>query len=227
MTNENLTGRLIGGLLLLAMLLGLWNNFALTEPIFSGAGYLQNGANMPALFGASVLLALFTSALSLTVAILVWPVLRRYTPALALAFLLMTGIGFVTSTVEQANFLAMQSLSQQYAKQPNLDPALFEVLRGMVSAYRNWSHFLDKFLGGATILLFNLALFRANLLPRLITGFGMLAALSQMSGIAHELFSRDLPMLMLAPLALAQLMLCLTLLARGFSQAGTQRPAAA
>ena len=112
--------------------------------------------------------------------------------AIVLAFLLMSGIGFATSTVEQGNFLAMQSLSQSYAKNPNLDPALFEVLRGMVSASRNWIHFLDKFLVGGTLVLLHLALFRANLLPRLITGFGMLAALTQ---ISFSELSSDTPFL--------------------------------
>lgn len=218
MTTEKQTGRLIGALMLTAMLLGLWNNFGLTGPIFSGAGYLRNGAQMPLLFGASALLGLVTSATGLAVTVIAWPVFRQYCPALGMAFVAMATVGFATSAVEQANFLSMLTLSQQYLRNPLADPALFLILSNIASAGRDWIHFIDKILGGATLLLLYLALLRTSLVPRFIPAFGVAAALIQMGGISLELFSRDLPKVMLAPLALTQLVLCLTLLARGFSK---------
>lgn len=218
MTTEKQTGRLIGALMLTAMLLGLWNNFGLTNPIFAGGGWIQNGAQMPTLFGAGALLGLVTSAMTLTAAIISWPILRQYTPSLALAFLLLTTIVFATSAMEQANFLSLRSLSLQYAKHPGSDPALFEILRSMVTANRYWIHYIDKLIGGGSMLVLYLALFRANLVPRFIPAFGMLAAPIQMIGISLELFLQDMPMIMLAPIALTQFVLCLTLLTRGFSQ---------
>lgn len=218
MITEKQTGRLVGALLLVAMLLGVWNNFGLTAPIYSGAGYLHHGAQMPFLFGASALLGLVTSAIGLAVGVVAWPVLRQYSPCLALGFLLLTAVGLATSAMEQSSFLSMLSLSQQYAKTAAPDPVLFEFLRSMVSADRNGIHYIDKIIGGGGILVLHLALFRSCLVPRFIPAFGAVAALTQMSGISLELFSRDLPPLMLAPLALAQLVLCLTLLVRGFSR---------
>lgn len=210
------TGRLVGALLLVAMATGLWSNFGLVDPIVDGAGFLANGANQPLRFGLAALLGLATSAMGLAAAILAWPVLRQYNASLGLAYLLLVAIGFAVSAAEQASFLSMQSLSRQYAANAGADPQLFEILRGVVSANRNWIHFIDKLIGGASLLLLHLALFRARLVPRALAAFGVVAALTQMGGIAQELFSRDLPMLMLAPLAIAQLLLCLTLLARGF-----------
>ena len=217
MMTERQTGRLIGALLLVAMLLGIWSNFMLTEPIFSGAGYLHNGSKMPLLFGAGAVLGLVTSGISVAVAVIAWPVLRKSSPALAMAFVVMAGVSLAVSASEQASFLSMQTLSQQFAKHPDADPALFQILRGMVSADRNWIHFIDKILGGASILVLYLALYRSGLVPRWIPAFGVVAAAMQMSGISLELFAIALPKLMLAPLALSQLILCLTLLGRGFA----------
>lgn len=216
MNTEIRAGRLTGALLLSAMVLGLWNNFALTNPIFYGAGWMKNASQMPSLFGASVLMGLATSALTLAAAITAWPVLRKYAPALALAFLLLTAIVFATSAVEQANFLSLRSLSLQYAKHPG-DPAVFEILRGVVMANRYWIHYIDKLIGGGSMLALHVALFRSRLVPRFIPVFGMLAVPIQMTGISLELFMQDMPMLMLAPIALAQLALCLNLLGRGFA----------
>jgi hypothetical protein len=217
MTTEKQTGRLIGALLLAAMLLGIWNNFVLTEPIFSGAGYLHNGAKMPLLFGASALLGLATSGISVAVAVMALPILRKSSPALAMAFVVMAGASLAVLASEQASFLSMQSLSQQFAEHADVDPVVLQILRGTVSANRDWIHFLDKILGGASILVLYLALYRSHRIPRFIPAAGVVAAVLQMTGISLELFSLDLPKVMLAPLALTQLVLCLTLLARGLA----------
>lgn len=217
MPNDIQTGRIVGALLLTTMVLGLWSNFGITGPIFEGGGFLANGADMPLRFGFTAVLGLMTSSLAVGIAVLSWPVLRRATPRLAMAYLMLVAAGFATSAVEQANFLSLQSLSQTYAKSDGADPALFEALRGMAAASRNWIHFIDKLVGGATMALFCMALYRGRLVPRALAAFGALAALVQMGGIGHELFSRDLPMLMIAPLALTVLLLSLTLLVRGYA----------
>ncbi len=225
MTTDKRTGRLIGALMLTAMLLGLWNNFNLTNPIFADAGWLLNGARMPGLFGASALLGMVTSSLTLAAAIFAWPILRQSAPAPALAFLLLSAIVFATSAVEQANFLSLRSLSLQYAGHAGRDPALFEILRGMAMADRYWIHYIDKLISGGAMLVLYVALFRSNLVPRLVPLLGMLAAPIQMTGISLELFLQDMPMVMLAPIALMQLVLCLTLLARGFAGPAGSRAA--
>ena len=54
MTSDKTSGRWFGALLLAAMVLGIWNNFGLSGPVFGGDGYLKNGAGMAPLFGTSV-----------------------------------------------------------------------------------------------------------------------------------------------------------------------------
>jgi hypothetical protein len=216
MHSDKQTGRIVGALFLSAMLLGLWSNFGLTGPIFEGGGFLENGATMPLRFGLTVVTALAASAIGMVIAVLAYPILQRATPRLALGYLMLVAAGFATTAVEQGNFLSMQALSQKYAASGGGDPALYEALRGVVSANRNGIHFIDKIMGGASITLFCLALYRGRLVPRLLAGFGMLAGLLQMGAIGRELFSLDFPVLMLAPLALTVLLLSLTLLMRGF-----------
>jgi len=217
MNTEKQTGRLIGGLLLLALLLGMWNNFGLSTPIFAEPGWLQNGAQMPALFGASAVLGVVTSLMMMAVAILAWPILRQTSPSLALAYVLLSAIVVATSAVEQTNFLAMRALSLQYAKNPGLDTALFELMRGMVAAARHGIHYIDKLIGGTSVFVLFLAMSRSNLVPRIISALGLVAAPIQMVGICSALFMQPMNLAVLAPLALMLLVLSLTLLVRGFS----------
>lgn len=217
MPNDKSTGRLVGALLLSTMVLGIWSNFGLTGPIYQGGGFLENGAAMPLRFGLTAVTALVASAIGMVIAVLAYPLLKRATPRLALGYLMLVAAGFATTAVEQANFLSMQALAKQYAGSSGADPALYEALRSVVAANRNGIHFIDKIMGGASITLFCLALYRGRLVPRALAGFGMLAGLLQMGAIGQELFSRDFPVLMLAPLALTVLLLSLTLLVRGFA----------
>ncbi|MCV2358479.1 DUF4386 domain-containing protein [Paucibacter sp. TC2R-5] len=225
MRTEKQTGRLMGGLLLTAMLLGLWNNFGLTTAIFAEPGWLQNGAQVPALFGASAVLGIVTSLMIMAAAILAWPILRQTSPSLALAYVMLSAIVVATSAVEQANFLAMRALSLQYAKNPGLDPALFEVMRGMVGAARHGIHYIDKLIGGTSVFVLFLALFRSNLVPRIIPAIGLVAAPIQMVGICSALFMQPMNLAVLAPIALMLLVLSLTLLLRGFTPKALARPA--
>ena len=226
MTTEKQTGRLIGGLLLTSMVLALWNNFGLTNPISAGTGWIHNGAQMPSLFAASAILGVVTSLMMMAVGILAWPILRQTSPSLSLAYVLLTAIVVATNAVEQANFLAMRSLSLQYAKNPGLDPALLEVMRSMVGAGRHGIHYIDKLIGGTSIFVLFLALLRSNLVPRVIPAIGLVAAPIQMVGISMVLFMQPMNPIMLAPIALTLFVLSLTLLLRGFTPNSAARPTA-
>jgi hypothetical protein len=224
MNMEKQTGRLMGGLLMISMVLGLWNNFGLTNPIFAEPGWIHNGGQMPSLFASSAILGVATSLLMMVIAILAWPILRQTSPSLALTYLLLTAIVVATSAVEQANFLAMRALSLKFAQSPGLDPALFEVIRSIVGAARHGIHYIDKLIGGTSVFVLFLAMFRSNLVPRIIPAVGLVAAPIQMVGISSVLFMQPMNPIMLAPLALTLLVLSLTLLVRGFTPNAVAHP---
>jgi hypothetical protein len=224
MNTEKQTGRLIGGLLLTSMVLSLWNNFGLTNLINAEPGWIHNGAQMPSLFACSAILGVATSLLMMVIAILAWPILRRTSPSLALAYVLLTAIVVATSAVEQANFLAMRAFSVKLAQSPGLDPALLEVMRSMVGAARHGIHYIDKLIGGLSIFVLSLALFRSKLVPSVIPAFGLVAAPIQMAGITSVLFMQKMNPIMLAPIALTLFALSLTLLVRGFTPNAGARP---
>lgn len=226
MLNWRFSGRLIGGLLLSAMLLGIWNNFGFAATLFGGAGFMSNGAAPGAglSFGLSALLAVGTSALGLSIACLLFTLLRTRQPLLALGYLAVVIASFATTMAEQSSFLVMRSLSQHYAavtEVATVDAQLFDGLRAVVAGSRNAVHYLDKLVGGGAMLMFYLLLWRARLVPRALSGVSALAALLQMVGISMALCDLHMPMLMLAPMALTLLLLCLWLLVKGFATPAT------
>ncbi len=88
-----------------------------------------------------------------------------------------------------------------------------------MSGYRNWAHVIHLLTVGGLLLAMYGALYRLRLVPRLLAGFGMLAALSQMIAVAKPLFGGWVIFPMLAPLGLANLALIVWLLWKGLEPA--------
>ena len=81
---------------------------------------------------------------------------------------------------------------------------------------RDWAHYLAKIFDGVTNLVFYAALYRFVLVPRVLAGFGLIAAPLMIASLAMPLFGHDVMFPLLAPMGLSQLILALWLLAKGF-----------
>jgi hypothetical protein len=73
---------------------------------------------------------------------------------------------------------------------------------------------------GLAIVVFYAAVFHLGVIPRVLAGFGVIAAVLQIIAVGMPLFHRDVVFPMLAPLGLCQLIVAIWLIARGFQ---TQR----
>lgn len=216
MDEGKFASRSIAALLLAQLVLGPITNFTLLDPIFKGTGgFLVNAAPHATAAATSALLSLALAVISAGIGILMWPILRQRSERMGLGLVLLGGAGVALAGFESAGVMSMVSLSKAYVASATADEALYESLRGVVGAQRNWGHFVRLVLAGATILLFFAALFRFNLVPRLLAGFGMLAAVSQMFAVGAPFFGNPVVFPMLAPLGIAYLLLIVTLLWKG------------
>jgi hypothetical protein len=183
-------------------------NFMLVGPVFQGdGGFLVNAAPHATALANATLLSFALAAVSAGIAVVLWPVLRPASERLALALAILAAAGIALAGLEATAMLSMLSLSQAYAAAGAPDEALYQGLRGVVGAQRNWAHLMHLLASGATLLAMYAALFRLRLVPRGLTGFGMLASLSQMIAVTKPLFGGWVIFPMLAPLGLANLLL--------------------
>lgn len=224
MTNPLSSGRLVGALLLLQMIAGVLVNFVLTAPLFQPPGFLvaaaTHGDRIALSVGVGVLLGLLTAA----IAVGVYAAARERAGTLALLLLLVAGVSFAATVVEQTAVQAMLNLSQAHAAAPAAEQALFQGPRLMTVAARNAAHYVALLVGGLMLLLFYATLLRARLVPRALAAFGLLAALLQVAAVSIALSGRPMLFPLLAPLALCQLLLAGWLMVRGWTDAG-RRPA--
>lgn len=216
MESATRAGRIIGALILAQMVGGIMVNFVLEAPLFGTPGFLVNAASHSQQIGLAAVLGLVTEALWLGIAITAFPVFKQRMPAMAICFVALAGVVLALAFVENAAVMSMVSLSEAYAKASSAEREQLQTVRIIVASARNWPHFLARIFDGVTIFAFCAVLFRSALIPRAISGFGLIAAVSQMLGIGVALFGHDVIFPMLAPLGLSLLILGVWLMARGF-----------
>lgn len=208
MNDLRIASRWLAMLLLAQLTVAPIASFALVGDVFGGAGgFLVNAAPHATQLATAALLSFALAVLSAGIAIVLWPVLRPQCERMALSLTMLGAAGIALSGLEVTAMLSMLSLSQAYVAAGAPDEALYQGLRGVVGAQRNWAHLMQLLQGGGLLLAMYAALYRLRLVPRWLSGFGMLASVSQMIAVAKPLYGGWVVFPMLAPLGLANLLL--------------------
>jgi hypothetical protein len=213
--------RWLAVLLLAQLVLGPIANFTLLGDVFGGpGGFLVNAAPHATALSSAALLSIALAVISAGIAVVLWPILQPRSGRMALGLALLGAAGVALSGFEITSLLSMLSLSQAYVAAGAPDETLYQALRGVVGAQRNWAHLIQLLLGGTALLVMYASLYRFTLVPRWLAGFGVLAAASQMIAVAKPLYGGWVVFPMLAPLGVAQLVLTAWLLVKGMRQPG-------
>ena len=212
------TGHIIGVLIIVQMVGAFMVNFVLEAPLFGVPGFLVNAAPHSQQIALGALLGLATEALWVAVAVTLFPIIYRGAPTIALWFVTLAAVALATAVVENAAVMSMVSVSEAYAKAGAPDRGLLDAARVVVSSARNWPHFIARMLDGCTIFVLYAALYRLALVPRVLAGFGLIAAVLQISAVGMPLFGYAVLFPMLAPLGLSQLALVSWLMAKGLRE---------
>jgi len=208
MNELGFASRWLAILLLAQLVVAPIASFALVGRIFGGeGGFLLNAAPHATALATAALLSFALAVLSAGIAVVLWPVLRPSSERLALGLAILGAAGIALSGFEITAMLSMLSLSQAYVAAGAPDEALYQALRGVVGAQRNWAHLIQLLASGGMLLAMYVSLFRLHLVPRWLAGFGLLAAISQMIAVAKPVYGGWVVFPMLAPLGIANLLL--------------------
>jgi len=209
-------GRVIGVLIVIQMIGGFLVNFVLEAPLFGAPGFLPNAAPHSHAIALGALVGLLIEALWVGMAVTAFPVFYERAPARALWLLALAAVILALAVVENASVMSMVTVSEAYAKASAAERAQLETVRVVVSSARNWVHYMARMTDGFAIFVFYAAVYRLRVIPRILGGFGIVAALLQVIAVAMPFFHRDVVFPMLAPLGLCQLIVAVWLLVKGF-----------
>jgi hypothetical protein len=216
-------GRWFGAAILLGYVLDIASNFWLQPGIRSGDGataMFLGAGQRPDLVGMIVLLAMVSGIVSMMAAALLCKIsVGRPIFWLSFGYLGLKAGQFGLGGVELATLQLYRSLGTAMIGDPTGQlVTLAEPIKQVVSGLRDGLHFPTMLTGGISVLLLYYMLQKSGFIPRWLGGIGMLAALSQMTGVSTGLFGSEVNFVFLAPLALVHLTLAFWLLVRGFGE---------
>jgi hypothetical protein len=221
MKSAKSVGRTIGVLMPVQMVCGLILPFVLIQGPLSTSppGFLVNAAESSFQIRLAVLIAFLGAALTVSIAITAFPIIRRHSQTLALWFVVLCAVSFAMDAIHNATVLGMLSLSQRYAGAGAADATLVEAAGAAVRTIRYWAHYTQLLFVGAWIVMFYSILLRFALIPRLLAAAGLLGILLQFAGVTLSAFF-DYPSIgwMAYPLAPIHLIVAAWLMAKGFAE---------
>ena len=214
----------ISGILFIVATVASLLGSGLTGSIVGAPDYLVQIAANKNLIVVGAFFAFIAAAGSVGIAIVLYPVLRKYNEGLALGsvgFRLIEAVFYIVGTL---GLLSLLSLSQEYASAGPQAASTFQVLGTLISAIRVWAGFVlgvIAFCLGAAMYYY--VLYQSRLIPRWLSAWGLagLALLFSMTLLIAfgERISGPSGMLVLlaVPIALQEMVLAVRLIVKGFN----------
>lgn len=157
------------------------------------------------------------------IAIALYPILRLFNPALSLGSVAGRGFENVFVLVGTLSLLALLTVSQQAAG--SADPSSFQATGDTLVAVRDWVHgFVAMIPFAIGSLLYSYVLYRSRLIPRWLSGWGLVGAALSLVATVYAGFTQDfgftiVNIVLSVPIALQEMVLAVWLIAKGFNPA--------
>jgi hypothetical protein len=216
------TAIIVGVLYILGTVAGILS-LVFTGPILERPDYLAQVSTNPNQIAIG---ALFVLTMGLTLAlipVMMFPILKIYNEALAVGYVVFRGaLEAVTYLALVIGWLSLPLISQEYFKASAVAASYFQSLGDVVlQAHDQIGHVLTiVFILGA--LMFYYVLYQSKLVPRWLSGWGLLAAVPYFVSGMLGLFALLSPMstiqmVLVLPLAVQEMVLALWLIVKGFN----------
>jgi Domain of unknown function (DUF4386) len=188
-----------------------------TGGVLAGPAYLAQVAAQPNQLAIGALLVLLPGFALAMVPVVFWPVGRRYNETLAMGYVVFRGaIETVIYMVTALGFLLLIPLSTQ----PDAAP-LAGFVRTVVAVTGDQVGVIPFALGA---LMFYVLLYQSRLVPRWLAAWGLVGAVLYIVPALGSMFGLSSLGVLMAPLAVQEMVMAVWLIAKGFSPAPTLRP---
>jgi len=219
MNTKKRTARIVGVLFLTAMVTSLLGGIWL-ESILNAPDYLTTVSANETQVTIGVILELINCAAVVGIAVMLFPILKKHSEALALGYVGIRVVEAAILTVAVISPLSLITLSQEYLTAGASDASYFQTLGTLLMAAR--AHLaglvLAVFFSLGALLLYYL-LYRSKLVPRFISVWGFIAVALLLTWNLLEAFGISISagMILALPIILNEIFLGIWLIVRGFN----------
>jgi hypothetical protein len=207
-----------GVVFILATLMGLLAT-PLT-PDLAGTDYLTRVSTHPNQTAAGVLLLIIAYFACAGIAIVMYPVLKKCNAGLALGSVVFRTIETAFYIVSLVGLMALVTLGQQFTTAGDADRATLQAIGNLLVSVRDHAALLAVFAFCVGAFMYYTLFFQSRLIPRWLSGFGIVAIILMMAACVLALFSGNritsyIPLA--APIAVQEIVLGVWLIVKGFN----------
>jgi len=216
MNTNRKTAIIVGVLFIIGTVAGILSAI-ITGPILNGPDYLtkiNTNENQIIIGALCVLIMGFSLAM---VPVMMFPILRKQNETLALGAIVFRGVlEAVTYIAIVIGWLLLIALSREYSKAGTPDGSYFQSAGAILLGMDDQINPILGIVFSIGALMFYYLFYQSKLIPRWLSGWGLISAILYFATALFAMFSIDLDLLM-APLALQEMVLAIWLIAKGFS----------
>jgi hypothetical protein len=219
---------IIVGILFLAGYVGVFAGSAFYAPILDAPDYLGEIYPNESQLVIGMLIELLNDIAVVGIAVLLFPILKRYGEAIALGYVAFRVIEAGTLIVSKISILSLIPSSQEYIAAGAPQASYFQALGTVAMAERLWAAKMQTvfFILGALLLYY--LLYRSQLVPRFISVWGLVAVASltaaNVLGVPDPTQGFEPAMILYFPIFVSEILLAVWLIAKGFSASATDTP---
>ena len=221
MKTLNRTARTVGALFLFSNVTFLLGAFAFLEPILGTPDYLTLASANRTQLIVGALLELVNGVAYLGIAALIFAVLGRRFRSLAVWYVGFRAIEFVMQALSDLSPLALLTLSEEFVRGGAVEAASLQTVGTLLQAQRYWAFQMVSIALVFGALSLYTMLYRSKLIPRFISVWGLVGALTVLTTTMLDIFALSvgpaLGLILGLPMLLNELFLGVWLILKGFS----------
>jgi hypothetical protein len=192
---------------------------AAVDPILTGTDYLTKVSANASQVAADAFFYLIAAFTSVGISISLYPVMKGSNAGLALGSVVFRTIEAVFYMVAVVSLLSLLTLSQQFTAAGAPDRSSLQAVGGLLLSLREHATLLGVFAFSLGAFMYYSLFFQSRLIPRWLSGFGIVAIILMMAACVLSLFSGN-PItgytLLVLPIALQEMVLAVWLIVKGF-----------
>ena len=225
--DSNRRTALIAGILFIVATAASLLGTAIEQPVLTGADYLTRTSEHLTRVAAGGLFEFVAAGTSAAIAVSLYPVLKRWSGSLALGAVVFRAIEAVMYSVGAVSMLSLLKVAQQFTNAAPANRVWFQAIGDAFLGARAEAILAGVFAFALGALMYYYVFYRSRLVPRWLSGWGIVAEFLVLVACLSALFSRN-PVtsyiILVLPIAVQEMVMAVWLIARGFRSVGLEVP---
>ncbi len=189
-------------------------------PVLTGTDYLAQVSSHPNQAAAGVLLLIIGYLACAGTAVVMYPVLKKWNAGLAIGSVVFRTIETAFYMVGLVSLMSLLTLGQQFTTAAAADRTSLQAIGNLLVSVRDNAGLLAVFSFCLGAFMYYYLFFQSRLIPRWLSGFGIVAIILMLAACVLALFSGNritsyIPLA--APIAVQEMVLAVWLIVKGFN----------